>query len=408
MTLYRTLTTGLVINMKYDFEEKKMNIDEATKLKGELRKELGTPQGEVSDMDIESIEKVLQKKRQDRRRQKESHEKQLIEKHEATVTALNKIVDGISGFIQKRQHDVQKVAGDVVAKVSNFPDVQKVTGSIVSKVTNWPEVQKVSGKVQTEVTNWPEQKDIEFPDVQKVEVLNQSGSFEISNLPIGKGQEAGRDARPDKYIPVRLTNGKSFYNALQSIASSVGSALPFRDAQGKPAQGNIDQNGRLQVSLPGGGTSGTQYAEGETDESITGTAAMWEDAGNTLRPVSTTYRLPVDVATPASDLATLGTAHVKKYYTNAGAVTDGIIWSPAAGKRWYITDIFINVSEAATITLEDDLTAGDATVWKAELAANSGWSHSFTTPLYSGEDAADLLITTTAGNVYVTITGYEV
>jgi hypothetical protein len=32
----------------------------------------------------------------------------------------------------------------------------------------------------------------------------------------------------------------------------------------------------------------------------------------------------------------------------------------------------------------------------------------FTTPLYSGEDAADLLITTTAGNVYVTVTGFEI
>lgn len=102
------------------------------------------------------------------------------------------------------------------------------------------------------------------------------------------------------------------------------------------------------------------------------------------------------------------TLHVKKYYTNAGAVTDGIIWSPAAGKRWYVTDLIINVSAAATVTLEDDLTAGDSAVMKFELAANSGIAHSFNTPLYSGEDAADLLITTTAGNVYVTVTGYEV
>jgi hypothetical protein len=102
------------------------------------------------------------------------------------------------------------------------------------------------------------------------------------------------------------------------------------------------------------------------------------------------------------------TTHVKKYYTNTGAATDGIIWSPAAGKRWYVTDIFIQVSAAATVTLEDDLTAGDSAIWKAELAANGGWTHSFTTPLFSGEDAADLLITTTAGNVYVTCTGYEI
>lgn len=108
------------------------------------------------------------------------------------------------------------------------------------------------------------------------------------------------------------------------------------------------------------------------------------------------------------DFAVLGSAHVKKYYTNAGAVTDGIVWSPASGKRWYVTDIFLNVSAAATVTLEDDLVAGDSVVWKAELAANSGWSHHFGTPLFSGEDAADLLVTTSAGNVYITVTGYEI
>lgn len=114
------------------------------------------------------------------------------------------------------------------------------------------------------------------------------------------------------------------------------------------------------------------------------------------------------VAPPEEDFAVLGSNSVKKYYTNAGAVTDGIVWSPAAGKRWYVTDIFINVSAAATVTLEDDLAGGDSAVWKAELAANSGWSHSFSTPLFSGEDAADLIITTSAANVYVTVTGYEI
>jgi hypothetical protein len=109
-----------------------------------------------------------------------------------------------------------------------------------------------------------------------------------------------------------------------------------------------------------------------------------------------------------TDFAVLGTTHVKKYYTNSGAVTDGIVWSPASGKRWYVTDIYIQVSAAATVTLEDDLVGGDSPVWKGELAANSGWSHSFTTPLFSGEDAADLIITTSAGNVYVTVTGYEI
>ena len=107
---------------------------------------------------------------------------------------------------------------------------------------------------------------------------------------------------------------------------------------------------------------------------------------------------------------TTHTNYARKYYTNAGAVTDGIVWSPAAGKRWHVVTMYIQVSAAATVTLEDDKAGGDDPVWKGELAANSGVVLSFTEkyPMASGEDAADLLITTSAGNVYVTCVGYEI
>lgn len=39
--------------------------------------------------------------------------------------------------------------------------------------------------------------------------------------------------------------------------------------------------------------AGTQYTEGDTDASITGTAVMWEDSGNTLKPVSAANPLPI-------------------------------------------------------------------------------------------------------------------
>lgn len=112
---------------------------------------------------------------------------------------------------------------------------------------------------------------------------------------------------------------------------------------------------------------------------------------------------------PDTDV-TAHTNYARKYYTNAGAVTDGIIWSPAAGKRWHVVTMYIQTSAAATITLEDDKAGGDDPVWKGEIAANSGVTLSFTEhyPMASGEDAADLIITTSAGNVYVTCVGYEV
>lgn len=286
--------------MKYEFEHKKLNINEADKLKGELRRELSTPQGDVSDMEIEDVEKVLQKKKQDKRMAREKREQEVVERHEQAVSALSRIADGINGFIQKRQGEVQKVAGDVVARVANFPDIQKITGSVVTKVTNFPEIQKITGKVQTEVTNWPDQKDVKFPDVQKVEVLNQGDTVNVGNLPIGEGAEAGKNARPERYVPVRLTDGKTFYNALQSIASAVGSVLPFRDTQGKPAQANIDDNGNLKVVLPAGGSSGTQYTEGDTDASVTGTAVMWEDTSDTMRVASAAKPLPVNIVAGSS------------------------------------------------------------------------------------------------------------
>lgn len=112
---------------------------------------------------------------------------------------------------------------------------------------------------------------------------------------------------------------------------------------------------------------------------------------------------------PDIDITT-HTNYAKKYYTNAGAVTDGIVWSPAAGKRWHIVSLFVNVSAAATVTFEDDKAGGDEAVLKMELAANSGTVIPFPEkyPFASGEDAADLIVTTSAGNVYIQCVGYEI
>ena len=116
-----------------------------------------------------------------------------------------------------------------------------------------------------------------------------------------------------------------------------------------------------------------------------------------------------DSDSPDIDITT-HTNYQKKYYTSAGAATDGVIWSPASGKRWHVVTLYINVSAASTITLEDDKAGGDEAVWKGEFAANSGVviSFGYKYPLASGEDAADLTITTTAGNVYVLAVGYEI
>lgn len=113
---------------------------------------------------------------------------------------------------------------------------------------------------------------------------------------------------------------------------------------------------------------------------------------------------------PPDDDVTAHTNYAKKVYTNTGAVTDGIVWSPAAGKRWHIQSLVINTSAASVVTLEDDKAGGDEIVLQLNLAGNDTVTVPFTQhyPLASGEDAADLIVTTTAGNISITCVGYEV
>lgn len=114
--------------------------------------------------------------------------------------------------------------------------------------------------------------------------------------------------------------------------------------------------------------------------------------------------LPTDIDVTAH------TNYARKYYTSTGAATDGIIWSPGAGKRWHITSLVFQTSADATITFEDDKSGGDDPVLKGEFKAGSGMALSFDEryPFASGEDAADFTVTTSAGNIYVACVGYEV
>lgn len=240
-----------------------------------------------------------------------------------------------------------------------------------------------------------------------------------------------------------------------------GAATSARQDTGNTSLGNIEANsviaaGAVALAAGGGSVAGyvvaVQGATGMTPLSVTPISGQTSVAAGSGSVSATTQRvvLATDVALPAGTNAigklaansgvdigdvdvtslpalvagtayvgkvlptdrdvTLHTNYAKKYYTNAGAVTDGIVWSPAAGTRWHVVSMFINLSAAGTVTFEDDKAGGDEAVMKMELAANSGMTINFGEryPLASGEDAADLLVTTSAGNVYITLTGYEI
>ena len=58
---------------------------------------------------------------------------------------------------------------------------------------------------------------------------------------------------------------------------------------------NAVSGNELQVDIVSGSSSSTEYTEADTDASITGIATMWEDASNTLRAVSASKPLPIDI-----------------------------------------------------------------------------------------------------------------
>ena len=69
----------------------------------------------------------------------------------------------------------------------------------------------------------------------------------------------------------------------------------------------VANTGRLQVDVVTGGGGGTQYTEGDTDASITGSAMLWEDGSDTLRAVSAAKPLPVDLQDSSVTVANAGT-----------------------------------------------------------------------------------------------------
>lgn len=122
------------------------------------------------------------------------------------------------------------------------------------------------------------------------------------------------DASATNPFPVDLVSpgtGATSLGKAEDAAHTSGNvgvmALGVRqDTGGTPMAGtdgdyiplSVDANGYLRVNVTAGAASGVEYTEGDTDASITGKAILWEDASNTLRPVSAVYPLPTDAVTP--------------------------------------------------------------------------------------------------------------
>lgn len=153
--------------------------------------------------------------------------------------------------------EVQKVEVTNKPEPKVYPDTQNV------KITNTDVIaEKIAEKIEIPKPVTPEK--IEIPDTVKISNIEEiakrlakeivfPNKMEVTNqptldIPIGKANIPG-EADPERYVPVRLTNGKKFYEALQEAFVSGGrQSFPFVDTTGKPKQVQLDSNGNLPVS----------------------------------------------------------------------------------------------------------------------------------------------------------------
>lgn len=206
------------------------------------------------------------------------------------------------------------------------------------------------------------------------------------------------------------------------VADDTASIVAGMDDSSKAQFIHTDSSGNLQVNILNTPLAVTQAGTWNINN-ISGTISLPTGAATeaTLASIDgkvtacNTGAVTISTALPAGTNIigavkrdTINYTPVNKYYSYEGAVTDGIVWSPSAGKKWVITDITLTTSAAATVTLEEDKVAGDEVVMAWDLAANGGVSLNLQTPRVASEADADLIVTTTAGNLKLFVSGYEI
>src|SRR4030042_1882678 len=105
----------------------------------------------------------------------------------------------------------------------------------------------------------------------------------------------------DELTPVELWANPTTQRLLVDVTCSDGAILDGVDSDIKATVLDYGNSNPLAVRLTNtdgdyvAAGAGTQYTEGDTDATITGTALMWEDAANPLVAASAAKPLPVEI-----------------------------------------------------------------------------------------------------------------
>lgn len=110
-----------------------------------------------------------------------------------------------------------------------------------------------------------------------------------------------------------------------------------------------------------------------------------------------------------------GKIPVRKDFSYTSSQTNTIIWTPASGKRYIVTDFILNIRNnslaAITLTIFDETNAAGNILYKANFESGTNYDAvcNYVTAFISNAENRSLKITT-SGNLMIsgTIQGYEI
>ena len=128
----------------------------------------------------------------------------------------------------------------------------------------------------------------------------------------------------------------------------------------------------------------------------------------------TSYRYPETEIVLRYALSRINYTSIKKDFSFSSTQTNTVLWTPASGKKFIVTDYTLNIRNstlgALTVTIFDETNSSGNVLYKANFEAGTNYDNvcNFVTPFISSALNRSLKITT-SGNLMISgsIQGYE-
>lgn len=251
--------------------------------------------------------------------------------------------------------------------------VQGVTGMTALKVDGSAVTQPVSG------TFWQATQPVSLASVPSHAVTN-AGTFAVQAAQSGTWS-------------VRAQDGSG--NVLTSATRGSERALSVQIVDGSGTQ----------ITSFGGSGGGTEYTEGDTDASITGTAILWEDSGDTLATVSASTPLPVTAVNAGTFAVQVdGTALTKLTDIETNTDSGAVVGNGAAATAQRVTLANDSTGVIATVSTVTTLTGGGI----AHDSADSGNPHKIGAKATTALSGLTLVANADRTDLYAGIDGVQI